>query len=531
MTKTILILAANPQDTPRLRLDKEVREISLGLQRSKKRSEFVLHQSLATRPTDARRAMLDHKPNIVHFCGHGQVEGIAFEDETGHAKLISAKALSGFFELFSDKVQCVLLNACYSEVQAEAIAEHISYVIGMKRGIEDNIAIEFSVAFYDAIGAGESVEFAYKLACNAIQWAGIPDILIPVLKVKQKNEKIDCVILCGGYSVRLWPLTTDISKVLLPVMGKPVLEYAVDFVQESPAIRKTIFSVNQKFAPQIQKYADLYCSQRQLRHPIEIVVEPSTQQKEKLGPIGALHYITSQSTPRDLLVLGGDNIFGFRLDEFLCAIPKIGETCSYNAVYEYQDQTQNNTEYGTVELDQAGNFLTFIEKPQQVSYKNISTACYFFKKRDIESIPEYIQAGENPDSLGDFVHWLIRQRRIASFIFSTFWFDVGTRETLLHANRHFMTQSIAKNAKMQKTECVEPVYIDINSKVSNSKLGPNVYLGPDVQVTNSTIRDSVIMEQCVIAGSDINNSVIGSGSIIEGHIVEAVCGPKSKFTK
>lgn len=531
MTKTILILAANPKDTPLLRLDREVREINLGLQRSEKRAEFTLHQQLATRPIDARRAMLDHKPNIVHFCGHGQVEGIAFEDELGYEKLISAKVLSEFFELFADKVQCVLLNACYSEVQAHAIAEHINYVIGMKKGIEDSIAIEFAVAFYDAIGAGKSVEFAYKLACNAIRWAGIPENLVPVLKVKQNNDKIDCVVLCGGYSVRLWPLTIDISKVLLPIVGKPVLKYALDFVQESTAIGKTILSVNQKFAPQIRKYADHYQSQVQLSHPIEMVVEPSTQQKEKLGPVGALHYIISQSIPRDLLVLGGDNIFGFRLDEFLHFISKTGETCSYNALYEYQDQTQNNTEYGIVDLDQDGNFLTFIEKPKQASYKNISTACYFFKKRDIEAIHEYIEAGENPDSLGGFIHWLVKQRRFASFLFSTFWFDVGTRETLLQANKHFLSDSFTNTNEMPKPECIEPVCIDANAKVSYSKLGPNVYLGPEVRVTNSTIRNSIIMEQSIITGSDINNSVIGSGSIIEGQIIEAVCGPNSKFSK
>jgi len=88
MTKTILILAANPKDTPRLRLDQEVREIDNGLQRAQKRDEFILEPKLAPRPEDVRRAMLDLKPNIVHFCGHGTGEdGIAFEDELGKTKL------------------------------------------------------------------------------------------------------------------------------------------------------------------------------------------------------------------------------------------------------------------------------------------------------------------------------------------------------------------------------------------------------------------------------------------------------------
>lgn len=183
MAKTILILAANPKDTSRLRLDQEVREIDNGLQRAQRRDEFILKQVWAVRRADFRRAMLDLKPNIVHFCGHGsREEGIAFEDEDGQTKLVSTDALAGFFELFADKVECVVLNACYSEVQAEAIAKHIPYVVGMKKAIGDAAAIEFAVAFYDALGAGESIEFAHKLACNAIQLASLPEYLTPALK-------------------------------------------------------------------------------------------------------------------------------------------------------------------------------------------------------------------------------------------------------------------------------------------------------------------------------------------------------------
>jgi len=188
MTKTILVLAANPKNTSPLRLDEEVREIDNGLQRSHRRDDFILRQKWATRPVDVRRAMLDFKPNIVHFCGHGSgKEGIAFEDEMGQAKLVNSEVLAGFFELFADKVECVVLNACYSHEQAEAIANYIPYVIGMKQEIGDTAAIEFAVAFYDALGAGRSIEFAYKLACNAIQWAGMSENLTPILKSKSSR--------------------------------------------------------------------------------------------------------------------------------------------------------------------------------------------------------------------------------------------------------------------------------------------------------------------------------------------------------
>jgi len=100
-------------------------------------------------------------------------------------RLVDTIALAKLFELFASKeVECVVLNACYSEVQATAIAKHIPYVIGMNKEIGDKAAIKFATGFYSALGAGESVEFAYKLGCNVIQLDGIPENLTPVLKKK-----------------------------------------------------------------------------------------------------------------------------------------------------------------------------------------------------------------------------------------------------------------------------------------------------------------------------------------------------------
>lgn len=189
--KTILILSANSKGTTSLRLDEEVREINAGLERSQHRDRFVLEQKWAVRPRDISRAMLDLNPQIVHFSGHGTGdEGLVFEDETGSAKLVDGEALAGLFDLFAKQVECVVLNGCYSEVQASVIAEHINYVIGMKKAIGDRAAIEFAVGFYDALGAGKTVEFAYKFGCVAIRLAGIPEQLTPVLKNNLKRREL-----------------------------------------------------------------------------------------------------------------------------------------------------------------------------------------------------------------------------------------------------------------------------------------------------------------------------------------------------
>ena len=190
--KKILILAANPETTSRLRLDEEVREIEEGLRRSKYRDQFEIHSKMAIRLRDFRRALLDHEPQIVHFTGHGKQEGLFVEDEIGLSTLFSTKALADLFKLCSQHVECVILNACYTARQARAINKHIDYVVGMRKEIKDKSSLEFAVGFYDALGAGRSVEDAFEFGRNAVltEYPGLSEHLIPVLKIRKKTSVI-----------------------------------------------------------------------------------------------------------------------------------------------------------------------------------------------------------------------------------------------------------------------------------------------------------------------------------------------------
>lgn len=189
--KKILILSANPIDTSSLRLDEEVREIQAGLERAKKREQFKIISKWALRPEDLQRALLDYEPEIVHFSGHGNGDrGLVLENNSGKVQLVNAKSLAGLFKLFKNKIECVVLNSCYSEVQAEAIFKHISCVVGMKEEIGDKAAIKFAVGFYDALGAGRTYNDAFEFGCNSIDLAGIPEYSTPVLKLSG-NIKAD----------------------------------------------------------------------------------------------------------------------------------------------------------------------------------------------------------------------------------------------------------------------------------------------------------------------------------------------------
>jgi hypothetical protein len=178
----ILFLSASPANEARLRVDQEAREIQEKLQLAKMRENFEYQMRLAVRPDDLTQALLDVEPRIVHFAGHGSASGALFlENELGKSHPVEPETIASLFKLVSEQVECVLLNACYSENQANAIAKYIQYVIGMNQSISDKAAIAFSVGFYMALGAGKSIEQAYDFGVVQIRLQGIPEHLTPVL--------------------------------------------------------------------------------------------------------------------------------------------------------------------------------------------------------------------------------------------------------------------------------------------------------------------------------------------------------------
>jgi len=182
---SILLLSSDPSDATRLRIGEEFREIQNKLQLAQLRERFKLNLRMSVRPEDVSQSLLDLQPKIVHFSGHGLATGeLCFEDKVGKSHPVSPDALAALFEQFSNQTKCVLLNACYSETQVIAIAQHIDYVIGMNQAIGDKAAIAFAVGFYQALGAGRTFKEAYKLGCVQIRVQSIPEHLTPIFIYK-----------------------------------------------------------------------------------------------------------------------------------------------------------------------------------------------------------------------------------------------------------------------------------------------------------------------------------------------------------
>jgi hypothetical protein len=161
---TILFVASDPTDQARLRLMKEYSELQTELSR-KSEYTFDLKQAFSSRADEFARTLLETRPHIVHFSGHGDSSGrLCFEDASGKSFPADKKAIADMFKPCSRYVKCVILNACYSAKQARAIAEHVEYTAGLSSTVSDDAAIALAKGFYGSLGVMGKVSIALQSA-------------------------------------------------------------------------------------------------------------------------------------------------------------------------------------------------------------------------------------------------------------------------------------------------------------------------------------------------------------------------------
>ena len=177
----VLLLSANPIDSP-LNIDEEFRAIDQKIRSSEHRDHVDLIKHGAVRLEDVAGLLMRHKPHIVHFSGHGAASGISLTGADGKGRLVPPDALANIFRALKDNVRVVLLNACDSAPQAEAIVSEIDCAVGMSDEIKDDAAIAFSAAFYEALGYGRSVQDAFDLALVQLTGTGADRLLAKLHK-------------------------------------------------------------------------------------------------------------------------------------------------------------------------------------------------------------------------------------------------------------------------------------------------------------------------------------------------------------
>lgn len=222
----ILFLASNPKDSGHLRLEDESKLIDEAIQRSTAEGEYRFYNKGAVTVNDLRRAMVEIKPDLIHFSGHGSDEDtLYFEDDEGYTKEVSSDDLGLFFGSFKDKPECVILNACYSLRQANGIKQSISIVIGMSSAIPNDSAKIFTQHFYESLCKKCAIEEAFAIAKAALNLEQTDDGDIPQIHINKaivnvaettgsdnsdinlvSEKEIDLVKKIAGNSVKIYLL-------------------------------------------------------------------------------------------------------------------------------------------------------------------------------------------------------------------------------------------------------------------------------------------------------------------------------------
>jgi hypothetical protein len=186
----ILFIGSNPMNTVRINISGEVRQIQDTLRTAKFRDQIELYYEPSNDIEALTRLLFEQSPTIFHFSGHGTTSGaLLFEDKTGASRAVEPETLATLFEQFSHVINCVILNANYSETSAKLIANHINYVIGMRGAMSDQSATDFSVGFYGALGAGKTIEEAFQLGNMQVRLQGNSEDIFPVLIKKSQTSQ------------------------------------------------------------------------------------------------------------------------------------------------------------------------------------------------------------------------------------------------------------------------------------------------------------------------------------------------------
>jgi glucose-1-phosphate thymidylyltransferase len=241
---------------------------------------------------------------------------------------------------------------------------------------------------------------------------------------------VKALILAAGYATRLYPLTLDRPKALLPVGGKPMLDHLMEQLEQVEGLDEVYVVTNSKFAEAFREWA---AGRSGL--PLRIIDDGTVDDDSKLGAIGDLDLtIREAELDDDLIVLAGDNLFSESVAPFpVFALGKGGPALG---VYDVGD-LDTIRRYSVIELDDDDRVTRLEEKPERPRSTLAGIALYFYPRSALRYVREYLEDGNNPDQPGRLVQWLYPRTAVYGWRVPGRWFDVGSKETLAEADRAF----------------------------------------------------------------------------------------------
>ena len=238
---------------------------------------------------------------------------------------------------------------------------------------------------------------------------------------------MDSIVLAGGFAKRMLPLTKNTPKQLLDVAGEPMLSHVLKSLEEiSP--ERVIISVNSFFSSHFSQFIDDYSGPLNL----QLFVESSENEEEKLGALGALNLLFSElNINGPVFIAGGDNLSNFDLS----AMVSKSERTNRDVIGLYDVEDNNLAKlYGIAEL-KSDRIVDFVEKPSDPKSTLAATAYWLLSTDGISNFFDYINSGGDRDALGNFLAWNIKRNEVLSVCYRGTWYDIGDLESYKAAQK------------------------------------------------------------------------------------------------
>ncbi len=248
------------------------------------------------------------------------------------------------------------------------------------------------------------------------------------------------LIMAAGYATRLYPLTKDRAKPLLPIAGKPIIDYSTAAMDAVREIDHVYLVTNSRFSASFREWAGE--RKKSMRAPIEVIDDGTVSDDDKLGAIGDIRFVIErEKIDDDLLVVLGDNLFDLDLKDIVRFFREKGTT-----VAAYDVRTKEAAKlYGIVAVDRSSRVVDFLEKPPDPPSTLAAIGMYLFPREKLKLFRVYEEEGNKMDAPGYYIKWLYQREAVYAYAFSGIWYDIGDLEMYRKAEALYAARGEAKH--------------------------------------------------------------------------------------
>ncbi len=225
---------------------------------------------------------------------------------------------------------------------------------------------------------------------------------------------MDCVILAAGYATRLYPLTENFPKPLLPVGGRPILDWLTEDV--SPCVERFFVVSNHRFAEQFSAWAGGQKAR------VTVVDDGTMTNETRLGAVRDIEAALSAGAGGDCLIMAGDNVLDFSLRPFLTYAGEKGTSC---VMRHEENRPAALRKTAVITVDGEDLITSYEEKPAEPKGNWAVPPFYVYRAEDLALIPEALAEGCSPDAPGSFAAWLSRRKPMHAWKMPGARYDIG----------------------------------------------------------------------------------------------------------